>query len=246
MIQFQNVKFGYGPDRLILSDVTFTIPLGQTVAVVGETGSGKTTIARLLLRFYDPVAGEISIGGVNIQDVSRYALRQRIGVVPQETVLFNDTLRYNIAYGNHDASMTQIDAAVEVAGLTGFVRALPDGLETEVGTRGLKLSCGEKQRVAIARAVLKEPAIMIFDEATSSLDTATEAAIQANLERVAAQQTTLIIAHRLSTVTHADRIVVLADGRVAEQGAHQELIDRGGLYAQLWQIQSQSVQPLGN
>jgi ATP-binding cassette, subfamily B, heavy metal transporter len=178
---------------------------------------------------------------VNIQDVSRYALRQRIGVVPQETVLFNDTLRYNIAYGNHDASMTQIDAAVEVAGLTGFVRALPDGLETEVGTRGLKLSGGEKQRVAIARAVLKEPAIMIFDEATSSLDTATEAAIQANLERVAAQQTTLIIAHRLSTVTHADRIVVLADGRVAEQGAHQELIDRGGLYAQLWQIQSQSV-----
>ena len=241
VIQFQNVKFGYGPDRLILSDVTFTIPLGQTVAVVGETGSGKTTLARLLLRFYDPVAGEISIGGVNIQDVSRYALRQRIGVVPQETVLFNDTLRYNIAYGNHDASMTQIDAAVEVAGLTGFVRALPDGLETEVGTRGLKLSGGEKQRVAIARAVLKEPAIMIFDEATSSLDTATEAAIQANLERVAAQQTTLIIAHRLSTVTHADRIVVLADGRVAEQGAHQELIDRGGLYAQLWQIQSQSV-----
>lgn len=245
VIQFQNVKFGYGPDRLILSDVTFTIPLGQTVAVVGETGSGKTTLARLLLRFYDPVAGEISIGGVNIQDVSRYALRQRIGVVPQETVLFNDTLRYNIAYGNHDASMAQIDAAVEVAGLTGFVRALPDGLETEVGTRGLKLSGGEKQRVAIARAVLKEPAIMIFDEATSSLDTATEAAIQANLERVAAQQTTLIIAHRLSTVTHADRIVVLADGRVAEQGAHQELIDRGGLYAQLWQIQSQSVQPLG-
>ena len=245
VIQFQNVKFGYGPDRLILSDVTFTIPLGQTVAVVGETGSGKTTLARLLLRFYDPVAGEISIGGVNIQDVSRYALRQRIGVVPQETVLFNDTLRYNIAYGNHDASMTQIDAAVEVAGLTGFVRALPDGLETEVGTRGLKLSGGEKQRVAIARAVLKEPAIMIFDEATSSLDTATEAAIQANLERVAAQQTTLIIAHRLSTVTHADRIVVLADGRVAEQGAHQELIDRGGLYAQLWQIQSQSIQPLG-
>ena len=181
MIQFQNVKFGYGPDRLILSDVTFTIPLGQTVAVVGETGSGKTTLARLLLRFYDPVAGEISIGGVNIQDVSRYALRQRIGVVPQETVLFNDTLRYNIAYGNHDASMTQIDAAVEVAGLTGFVRALPDGLETEVGTRGLKLSGGEKQRVAIAIAVLKEPAIMIFDEATSSLDTATEAAIQANL-----------------------------------------------------------------
>ena len=241
VIQFQNVKFGYGPDRLILSDVTFTIPLGQTVAVVGETGSGKTTLARLLLRFYDPVAGEISIGGVNIQDVSRYALRQRIGVVPQETVLFNDTLRYNIAYGNHDASMAQIDAAVEVAGLTGFVRALPDGLETEVGTRGLKLSGGEKQRVAIARAVLKEPAIMIFDEATSSLDTATEAAIQANLERVAAQQTTLIIAHRLSTVTHADRIVVLADGRVAEQGAHQELIDRGGLYAQLWQIQSQSV-----
>ena len=245
LIQFQNVKFGYESDRLILSDVTFTIPLGQTVAVVGETGSGKTTLARLLLRFYDPIAGEISIGGVNIQNVSRYALRQRIGVVPQETVLFNDTLRYNIAYGNHDASMAQIDAAVEVAGLTGFVRALPGGLETEVGTRGLKLSGGEKQRVAIARAVLKEPAIMIFDEATSSLDTATEAAIQANLERVAAQQTTLIIAHRLSTVTHADRIVVLADGRVAEQGAHQELIDRGGLYAQLWQIQSQSVQPLG-
>jgi ATP-binding cassette subfamily B protein len=239
-IQFQNVRFGYEPERCILSDVSFTIPAGQTVAVVGETGSGKTTLARLLLRFYDPNAGEILLGGVNIQDLSRQALRQRIGVVPQETVLFNDTLRYNIAYGNHDASQEQIDAAVEIAGLKGFVSGLPNRLDTEVGARGLKLSGGEKQRVAIARAVLKEPVIMIFDEATSSLDTATEAAIQANLERVAAQQTTLVIAHRLSTVTHADRIVVLADGKVAEQGGHQDLIDRGGIYAHLWQIQSQT------
>lgn len=238
-IVFDHVSFGYREDRTVLHDVSLAIPEGQTVAVVGETGSGKTTLARLLLRFYEPTAGSISIGGVDIRTVSRAALRQRIGVVPQDTVLFNDTLRYNILYGNLEASEAAIDAAVRVAGLSAFVARLPEGLETAVGARGLKLSGGEKQRVAIARAVLKEPAVMVFDEATSSLDTATEAAIQANLERVAEKQTTLVIAHRLSTVTQADQILVLSEGRVCEQGSHHQLIARDGLYAKLWEAQSQ-------
>ena len=237
-ILFSHVQFGYDQDRSVLKDVSFQIPEGHTVAVVGETGSGKSTLARLLLRFYDPVAGAISIGGLDLKSMSRGALRARIGVVPQDTVLFNDTLRYNIAYGNLSASSTALDEAVEIAGLSRFIAALPDGLETEVGARGLKLSGGEKQRVAIARAVLKQPAIMVFDEATSSLDTATESEIQSNLERVAAQQTTLIIAHRLSTVTHADTILVLADGIIAEQGHHADLLQYDGLYAGLWRAQS--------
>ena len=237
-ILFSNVQFGYDQDRSVLKDVSFQIPDGHTVAVVGETGSGKSTLARLLLRFYDPVAGAISIGGLDLKSMSRGALRARIGVVPQDTVLFNDTLRYNIAYGNLSASSTALDEAVEIAGLSRFIAALPEGLETEVGARGLKLSGGEKQRVAIARAVLKQPAIMVFDEATSSLDTATESEIQSNLERVAAQQTTLIIAHRLSTVTHADTILVLADGIIAEQGHHADLLQYDGLYAGLWRAQS--------
>lgn len=237
-IVFSHVQFGYDQDRSVLKDVSFQIPEGHTVAVVGETGSGKSTLARLLLRFYDPVAGAISIGGLDLKSMSRGALRARIGVVPQDTVLFNDTLRYNIAYGNLSASSTALDEAVEIAGLSRFIAALPEGLETEVGARGLKLSGGEKQRVAIARAVLKQPAIMVFDEATSSLDTATESEIQSNLERVAAQQTTLIIAHRLSTVTHADTILVLADGIIAEQGHHADLLQYDGLYAGLWRAQS--------
>ena len=237
-IVFSHVQFGYDQDRSVLKDVSFQIPEGHTVAVVGETGSGKSTLARLLLRFYDPVAGAISIGGLDLKSMSREALRARIGVVPQDTVLFNDTLRYNIAYGNLSASSAALDEAVEIAGLSRFIAALPEGLETEVGARGLKLSGGEKQRVAIARAVLKQPAIMVFDEATSSLDTATEAEIQSNLERVAAQQTTLIIAHRLSTVTHADTILVLADGIIAEQGHHADLLQYDGLYAGLWRAQS--------
>ena len=244
-VVFDHVAFGYRADRAVLRDVSLTIPEGQTVAVVGETGSGKTTLARLLLRFYEPTAGSISIGGVDIRRVSRAVLRQRIGVVPQDTVLFNDTLRYNILYGNLGASGASLDAAVEVAGLSAFVASLPEGLETEVGARGLKLSGGEKQRVAIARAVLKEPAIMVFDEATSSLDTATESAIQANLERVALKQTTFVIAHRLSTVTKADQILVLADGCVSERGTHHELISRDGVYAKLWEAQSQQVQTTG-
>ncbi len=244
-VVFDHVAFGYRADRAVLRDVSLTIPEGQTVAVVGETGSGKTTLARLLLRFYEPTAGSISIGGVDIRRVSRAVLRQRIGVVPQDTVLFNDTLRYNILYGNLGASSASLDAAVEVAGLSAFVASLPEGLETEVGARGLKLSGGEKQRVAIARAVLKEPAIMVFDEATSSLDTATESAIQANLERVALKQTTFVIAHRLSTVTKADQILVLADGCVSERGTHHELISRDGVYAKLWEAQSQQVQTTG-
>ena len=244
-VVFDHVAFGYRADRAVLRDVSLTIPEGQTVAVVGETGSGKTTLARLLLRFYEPTAGSISIGGVDIRRVSRAVLRQRIGVVPQDTVLFNETLRYNILYGNLGASGASLDAAVEVAGLSAFVASLPEGLETEVGARGLKLSGGEKQRVAIARAVLKEPAIMVFDEATSSLDTATESAIQANLERVALKQTTFVIAHRLSTVTKADQILVLADGCVSERGTHHELIARNGVYAKLWEAQSQQVQTTG-
>lgn len=238
-VTFSAVRFSYHDDREILKGISLTIPEGQTVAVVGETGSGKTTLARLLLRFYEPTEGVITIGGRDIRQVSRAALRSRIGVVPQDTVLFNETLRYNISYGQLHASDAELKQAVKTAGLASFVNALPAGLETEVGARGLKLSGGEKQRVAIARAVLKRPSIMVFDEATSSLDTTTEAAIQANLERVAAKQTTLVIAHRLSTITKADQIVVLSGGQVAEKGRHQELISQGGLYAKLWEAQSQ-------
>jgi ATP-binding cassette subfamily B protein len=237
-VEYRHVQFGYEPARPILRDVHFQIPDGHTVAIVGETGSGKSTIARLLLRFYEPDQGVISIGGTPIDRLSRDSLRGTIGVVPQDTALFNETLRYNIQYGNLLASDSDIRAAADIAGLGSLIDSLPHGLETEVGARGLKLSGGEKQRVAIARAVLKKPQIMVFDEATSSLDTATEAAIQSNLERVAAGQTTLIIAHRLSTVTHADRILVLAEGVVTEQGSHAELLRQDGVYASLWRIQS--------
>ena len=237
-VEFNHVQFGYDDARPVLRDIHFQIPNGQTVAIVGETGSGKSTIARLLLRFYEPDQGLISVAGIPISELSRDTLRAGIGVVPQDTVLFNETLRYNIQYGNLEASRADVDAAVRIAGLEGFIESLPDGLETEVGARGLKLSGGEKQRVAIARAVLKRPKIMVFDEATSSLDTATEAAIQSNLERVAAGQTTLIIAHRLSTVTHADTILVISEGRIVEQGRHDTLLKANGRYCVLWNAQS--------
>ncbi|MCX7896425.1 MAG: ABC transporter ATP-binding protein/permease [Rhodocyclaceae bacterium] len=236
-VQFEHVSFAYEARRPILHDVSFVIPAGKTVAVVGHSGSGKSTLARLLFRFYDVSAGAILINGHDIRHIKQDSLRRSIGIVPQDTVLFNDTLAYNIQYGRPTASRTEVEAAAKAAHLADFVARLPDGFETRVGERGLKLSGGEKQRVAIARALLKNPPIMIFDEATSALDTKTEKAIQAELEAAAAGRTTLIIAHRLSTIMNADEILVLDQGRIVERGTHRELLDKGGLYAQMWALQ---------
>jgi ABC-type transport system involved in Fe-S cluster assembly fused permease/ATPase subunit len=234
-VVFDRVRFAYQSDRLILSDVSFCVEEGQTVAIVGETGSGKTTIGRLLLRMYEPTEGVISLGGIDLKNWNRTHVREMIGVVPQDAVLFNESLRHNIGYGRVTASDEEIFEACETAGLGPFLLGLPDGLDTQVGARGLKLSGGEKQRVAIARAVLKQPSVLLFDEATSSLDTATEANIQANLEAISQSRTTIIVAHRLSTVIHADRILVLDKGVIVESGTHDILIKKGGLYARLWQ-----------
>lgn len=236
-LRFEHVAFGYGPDRRILHDADFDVPAGQTVAVVGATGAGKSTLARLLFRFYDPQGGSVRVGGVDARQLRLSDLRAAIGVVPQDVVLFNDTLLANIRYADPDASMATVERALAQAHLADFVKRLPRGLETMVGERGLKLSGGEKQRVAIARALLKNPRILIFDEATSSLDTLSEQAILAALAEAAVQRTVLVIAHRLSTITHADRIVVLDQGRVAEQGNHQTLLQGAGLYAKLWAAQ---------
>ncbi len=236
-LRFESVDFGYQPDRQILFDVSFTVPPGRKLAVVGASGAGKSTLARLLFRFYDVTNGRILIDGQVIRAVSQRSLRAAIGIVPQDTVLFNDTLFYNLAYARPDASREEIVAAVRMAQLHDFIAALPAGYETVVGERGLKLSGGEKQRVAIARAILKRPRILIFDEATSALDSRSEQAILQALRAVAAEHTTLVIAHRLSTIVDADQIIVLDHGRVREQGSHRELLQEGGLYAQMWALQ---------
>ena len=236
-IVFDAVSFAYNPDRTILYDVSFEVPAGRTVAVVGHSGSGKSTLARLLYRFYDVTGGSIRINGQDLRHLTQHSLRSAIGIVPQDTVLFNDTLLYNVQYGRPDASEADIQAAIEAAQLTQFIARLPEGMETRVGERGLKLSGGEKQRVAIARALLKDPTILIFDEATSALDSQTEKAIQSQLEQAAQGRTALVIAHRLSTIMKADEIIVLDQGRVVERGTHSALLARAGTYAQLWQMQ---------
>ena len=226
----------------ILRDVDFAMPPGSKFAIVGSSGAGKSTIARLLFRFYDPEAGAIEIDGQDISAVTQDSLRRAIGVVPQDTVLFNDTIFYNIAYGRPGAGRAEIEEAARHARIHDFIESLPDGYETIVGERGLKLSGGEKQRVAIARVVLKAPQILIFDEATSALDTKTEREIQASLAEVAMHRTTLVIAHRLSTVIDADQILVLEAGRIVERGTHGELLVRGGLYATMWARQQEAAE----
>ncbi|HVC56009.1 MAG TPA: ABC transporter ATP-binding protein/permease [Stellaceae bacterium] len=241
-VAFRHVDFRYDPRRAILEDVDFTVPPGATVAIVGPSGAGKSTIARLLFRFYDVDDGAIEIDGEDIREVTQDSLRRAIGVVPQDTVLFNDTIYYNIAYGRPGASRAEIEGAARRAHIHDFVAGLPDGYETIVGERGLKLSGGEKQRVAIARVVLKAPKILIFDEATSALDTKTERDIQRSLAEVAADHTTLVIAHRLSTVVDADEILVLDGGRIVERGHHRELLARAGIYATMWARQQEAAE----
>jgi ATP-binding cassette subfamily B protein len=236
-VAFSHVEFSYESKRQILFDVDFTIPAGTTTAVVGHSGSGKSTLARLLFRFYDVNGGAISIDGQDIRQLTQESLRAHIGIVPQDTVLFNDTIEYNIAYGRPGATRDQIVAAARAASIHDFIESLPDGYATMVGERGLKLSGGEKQRVAIARTLLKNPAILIFDEATSALDSKAEQAIQAQLKEIAKSRTTLVIAHRLSTVADAQQIIVLDHGRIVERGTHQSLLAANGLYAQMWERQ---------
>ena len=236
-VRFRNVRFGYDPDRTILHDISFDIPAGKTVAVVGPSGSGKSTLARLMFRFYDVSAGRIEIAGQDIRAVTQHSLRQAIGIVPQDTVLFNDTIEYNIAYGRTAAPRSEVEAAAQAAHIHAFITSTPKGYDTMVGERGLKLSGGEKQRVAIARTLLKAPPILIFDEATSALDSANERAIQAELQGVAQNKTTLVIAHRLSTVVDAHQILVMEHGRILERGSHTELLALNARYAQMWQLQ---------
>src|SRR3954454_8017285 len=240
-VAFEGVEFGYDPRRPILKGVSFTVPAGRTVAIVGPSGAGKSSISRLLFRFYDPNVGRILIDGQDISAITQDSLRSAIGIVPQDTVLFNDTIFYNIAYGRPGASVEEVERAARLAHIHDFVLRLPDGYKTMVGERGLKLSGGEKQRVAIARTILKQPDILLFDEATSALDTHTEREIQANLREVSRGRTTLVIAHRLSTVIDADEIIVLDDGRIVERGRHGELLARQGAYAAMWTRQQEAA-----
>jgi ATP-binding cassette, subfamily B, heavy metal transporter len=245
-VKFDNVRFGYEPDRPILKGVSFLVPGGKTLAIVGPSGAGKSTIARLLFRFYDITGGSISIDGQDIGRVQQRTLRQNIGIVPQDTVLFNDTIGYNIAYGRAGATQDEVEEAARGAAIHDFIAAQPQGYDTPVGERGLKLSGGEKQRVAIARTLLKDPPILILDEATSALDSRTEAEIQRTLQGVSAQRTTIIIAHRLSTIVDADEIVVLDAGRVAERGTHAGLLQQGGIYADMWARQAAEAEADGD
>jgi ATP-binding cassette subfamily B protein len=234
---FVQVDFAYDPARTILHDISFEIPAGKTVAVVGPSGSGKSTLARLLYRFYDIQQGSIAVADQDIRSLTQASLRAAIGIVPQDTVLFNDTVQYNIAYGRPGSSLAEVEAAARAAHIDAFIASTPAGYDTMVGERGLKLSGGEKQRVAIARTLLKDPPILIFDEATSALDSANERAIQAELARVAQNKTTLVIAHRLSTVVDAHMILVMDAGRIIERGSHAELMQAQGRYAQMWALQ---------
>ena len=241
-VVFDNVTFAYDPRRTILEDVSFVVRTGHTVAIVGPSGAGKSTISRLLFRFYDVSSGGVKIDGQDVRDVTQASLRSAIGIVPQDTVLFNETIYYNIAYGDPAASTERIEQAARLARIHDFVMSTPDGYQTRVGERGLKLSGGEKQRVAIARMILKDPAIMLFDEATSALDTHTEREIQESLRDVSMNRTTLVIAHRLSTVVDSDEIIVLDGGRIVERGRHEELLSRGGAYAAMWRKQQESTE----
>ena len=241
-VRFEDVRFAYDPNRPILKGISFEVPAGRTVAIVGPSGAGKSTISRLLFRFYDIQHGRITIDGQDIRDVTQASLRARIGMVPQDTVLFNDTIAYNIRYGRTGASDEEVREAARMAQIADFIAMLPDGYQSMVGERGLKLSGGEKQRVAIARTILKAPPILMLDEATSALDTQTEQEIQAALDVVSRGRTTLVIAHRLSTVIAADEIIVLRQGEIAERGTHRELLDAGGLYAEMWNRQREATE----
>ena len=240
-IRFENVSFDYDARRTIIKDISFEVPNGKKVALVGPTGAGKSTISRLLFRFYDPKQGDVYINNQNIKDISQQSLRKHIGVVPQDTVLFNDTIYYNISYGNPNASEEEIYNAAKSADIHNFIINLPDGYQTIVGERGLKLSGGEKQRVAIARAILKNPSIFFFDEATSALDSTTEKEIQKNLQAISKNRTTLVIAHRLSTAADADEILVLEQGEITERGNHEELLSKKGKYSEMWNKQKSSI-----
>ncbi len=239
-IVFNNVTFGYREDRPILKGISFTVPAGTTTAIVGASGAGKSTISRLLFRFYDVSGGSIRIGGQDIREVTQKSLRRQIGVVPQDTVLFNDTIGYNVRYGRPDASDEEVREAADLARISGFIDKMPDGFDTEVGERGLKLSGGEKQRVAIARTILKNPPILLLDEATSALDSHTEREIQSALESIAMDRTSIIIAHRLSTVVNADEILVMEGGQIVERGTHDMLLSNAGLYADMWNKQQEA------
>lgn len=238
-IHFNHIDFSYNEDRPILHNISFSVPAGSKVAVVGQSGSGKSTLARLLFRFYEAQSGTITINGADITQVSQQSLREAIGIVPQDTVLFNHTIGYNIEYAHPGATSAEIEEAARLANIHDFIAGLPQGYETTVGERGLKLSGGEKQRIAIARAILKNPPIMIFDEATSSLDSAAEKSINDALKELSAQHTTLVIAHRLSTIADADEILVMEQGRIVERGTHSELLEASGRYAEMWQLQQQ-------